>query len=147
MITEFEPMTQAALGEALRIDRTTMVALIDELEARGYVQRKRHPDDRRAFLVHPTKAGLAATVAAFRFSTSSNAGFSPRPVASSGVRLAALGRSSGDDDCREWRAPGWRLDQASFVLSESLDGYEELWRERVERMNQLIRESPKEADR
>ena len=28
-----------------------------------------------------------------------------------------------------------------------LDGYEELWRERVERMNQLISESPKEADR
>ena len=28
-----------------------------------------------------------------------------------------------------------------------LDRYEELWRERVERMNQLIRESPKEADR
>jgi DNA-binding transcriptional ArsR family regulator len=28
-----------------------------------------------------------------------------------------------------------------------LDRYEELWRERVERMNQLINESPKEADR
>jgi hypothetical protein len=28
-----------------------------------------------------------------------------------------------------------------------LDGYEELWRERVERMNQLISEPPKEADR
>ena len=28
-----------------------------------------------------------------------------------------------------------------------LDRYEELWRERVERMNQLISESPKEADR
>jgi DNA-binding transcriptional ArsR family regulator len=28
-----------------------------------------------------------------------------------------------------------------------LDRYEELWRERFERMDQLIRESPKEADR
>jgi len=28
-----------------------------------------------------------------------------------------------------------------------LDRYEELWRERVERMSQLINESPKEADR
>ncbi len=27
-----------------------------------------------------------------------------------------------------------------------LDGYEELWRERVERMNQLINEWPKEGD-
>lgn len=28
-----------------------------------------------------------------------------------------------------------------------LDGYEELWRERVERMSRLITESPKEAER
>src|ERR671911_2214997 len=33
------------------------------------------------------------------------------------------------------------------VARRSLDGYEELWRERVERMNQLISDSPKEADR
>ncbi|MPZ48046.1 MAG: ArsR family transcriptional regulator [Dehalococcoidia bacterium] len=33
------------------------------------------------------------------------------------------------------------------VARRLLDRYEELWRERVERMNQLINESPKEADR
>ena len=33
------------------------------------------------------------------------------------------------------------------VARRLLDRYEELWRERVERMNQLIRQSPKEADR
>jgi DNA-binding transcriptional ArsR family regulator len=33
------------------------------------------------------------------------------------------------------------------VARHLLDRYEDLWRERVERMNQLIRESPKEADR
>ncbi len=33
------------------------------------------------------------------------------------------------------------------VARRLLDQYEELWRERVERMNQLISESPKEADR
>ena len=32
------------------------------------------------------------------------------------------------------------------VARRLLDRYEELWRERVERMNQLISESPKEAD-
>ncbi len=32
------------------------------------------------------------------------------------------------------------------VARRLLDQYEELWRERVERMNQLISESPKEAD-
>jgi DNA-binding transcriptional ArsR family regulator len=33
------------------------------------------------------------------------------------------------------------------VARRLLDRYEELWRERVERMHQLIGESPKEADR
>jgi DNA-binding transcriptional ArsR family regulator len=33
------------------------------------------------------------------------------------------------------------------VARRLLAGYEELWRERVERMNQLISEPPKEADR
>jgi len=64
MVTELEPMTQKALGEALRIDRTTMVALLDDLEGKGYVVRQRHPGDRRAFLVHPTDSGRAAKAAA-----------------------------------------------------------------------------------
>jgi DNA-binding MarR family transcriptional regulator len=66
MVTELEPMTQKALGDALRIDRTTMVALLDDLESKGYVARQRHPRDRRAFLVHPTDSGRAAKAAAVR---------------------------------------------------------------------------------
>lgn len=64
LIVELEPMTQRALSEALRVDRTTMVALLDDLEHRGYVARQRHPRDRRAFLIQPTEAGKAAKVAA-----------------------------------------------------------------------------------
>ena len=64
MVTELEPMTQKALGDALRIDRTTMVALLDDLEDKGYVTRQRHPRDRRAFLVHPTGPGRTAKAAA-----------------------------------------------------------------------------------
>jgi DNA-binding MarR family transcriptional regulator len=60
LVTEREPMTQKALGEVLRIDRTTMVALIDDLERKGFVLRQRHPRDRRAFLVCPTEPGQAA---------------------------------------------------------------------------------------
>ena len=64
LVIEREPMTQKALGELLRIDRTTMVALIDDLEGKGFVVRQRHPRDRRAFLVWPTESGLAAKVEA-----------------------------------------------------------------------------------
>jgi len=66
MVTELEPKTQKALADALGIDRTTMVALLDDLEDKGFVARQRHPRDRRAFLVHPTDSGRAAKVAAVR---------------------------------------------------------------------------------
>jgi len=64
LVIEREPMTQKALGDLLRIDRTTMVSLIDDLEDKGFVERQRHPRDRRAFLVWPTESGLAAKVEA-----------------------------------------------------------------------------------
>jgi len=60
LVTEREPMTQKALGDMLRIDRTTMVTLIDDLERKGFVVRQRHPRDRRAFLVWPTESGRTA---------------------------------------------------------------------------------------
>jgi DNA-binding MarR family transcriptional regulator len=66
MVTELAPMTQKALADALGIDRTTMVALLDDLEDKGYVARQRHPRDRRAYLVHPTDSGRAAKAAAVR---------------------------------------------------------------------------------
>jgi len=64
MATELEPMTQKALADALGIDRTTMVTLLDDLEEKAYVTRQRHPRDRRAYLVEPTDAGRAAKIAA-----------------------------------------------------------------------------------
>jgi MarR family transcriptional regulator, lower aerobic nicotinate degradation pathway regulator len=64
LVTEREPMTQKALGDTLRIDRSTMVSLLDDLERKGYVIRRRHPRDRRAFLIQPTESGHAAKVEA-----------------------------------------------------------------------------------
>ena len=62
LVVEWEPMTQKALGEMLRIDRTSMVGLVDDLERKGYVIRQRHPRDRRAFLHVPpdVPAGIEA---------------------------------------------------------------------------------------
>jgi len=64
LVVEWEPMTQKALGDTLRIDRTTMVSLIDDLERKGYVLRQRHPSDRRAYLVQATETGRVAKVRA-----------------------------------------------------------------------------------
>lgn len=60
MVVEREPMTQRALGASIGVDRSTMVVLLDDLEGKGLVRRARHPEDRRAFLIEPTEAGVAA---------------------------------------------------------------------------------------
>jgi DNA-binding MarR family transcriptional regulator len=49
--------TQRELGSAMGIDPSTMVALIDELEAAGLAKRRPHPTDRRAREVVITPKG------------------------------------------------------------------------------------------
>ena len=46
--------SQQALSDALGVHRTAMVALVDDLEARGLVERRRDPRDRRAYALHLT---------------------------------------------------------------------------------------------
>ena len=45
------------LADRAQMSRPSMLELIDELEAMGYVRRKPDPDDRRAKLIVPTKMG------------------------------------------------------------------------------------------
>jgi DNA-binding MarR family transcriptional regulator len=52
-----EGQTQQALGDALGIPKSRMVALIDDLEERGLVERRLRPDDRRARALHVTPEG------------------------------------------------------------------------------------------
>jgi len=62
-IDDQEPQSQQEVARRLDLDRTTMVALIDELEAKGLVSRSPAPDDRRKNLVTLTPLGrLLATV-------------------------------------------------------------------------------------
>jgi DNA-binding MarR family transcriptional regulator len=54
---EAEPgQNQRGVGERLRIDRTTVVALTDDLESAGLLERRRGTD-RRMFALHLTEAG------------------------------------------------------------------------------------------
>jgi DNA-binding MarR family transcriptional regulator len=50
-------VTQQQLGRAIGMDPSTMVSTIDELEGRGWVERRRHPTDRRAHALHITDEG------------------------------------------------------------------------------------------
>ncbi|HXA29023.1 MAG TPA: MarR family winged helix-turn-helix transcriptional regulator [Candidatus Angelobacter sp.] len=52
-----EGRSQQALGEMLRIPASRMVALVDQLEERGLLERRANPHDRRARALHVTPAG------------------------------------------------------------------------------------------
>ena len=51
------PISQQELGAQLGIDRTTVVELIDELERKGVVVRRRNPRDRRSYALSLTPHG------------------------------------------------------------------------------------------
>jgi DNA-binding MarR family transcriptional regulator len=51
------PLSQHEAALQLRVDRTTMVTLVDALEAKGLVERHRSPLDRRKNIVALTPAG------------------------------------------------------------------------------------------
>jgi DNA-binding MarR family transcriptional regulator len=51
------PLAQLRLAERQGIDRTTMVAVIDELERLGAVERRRDPRDRRRYALDVTARG------------------------------------------------------------------------------------------
>jgi DNA-binding MarR family transcriptional regulator len=51
------PMSQRALGRRLRIDKSPMVGLLDDLERLGLAERRRSNADRRVQAIHLTPKG------------------------------------------------------------------------------------------
>jgi DNA-binding MarR family transcriptional regulator len=50
-------MSQRALGRRLRIDKSPLVGVLDDLEHGGYAERRRSPRDRRIQEIHLTESG------------------------------------------------------------------------------------------
>ncbi len=51
------PLTQTRLCKVTGIEKSSLVLLLDELEKRGWVERKSHPSDRRAYVIVLTPIG------------------------------------------------------------------------------------------
>ncbi|MFF4395239.1 MarR family winged helix-turn-helix transcriptional regulator [Streptomyces sp. NPDC001480] len=49
--------TQAALADAIRADKTRIIAVLDDLESRGLIRRRPDPNDRRARLLSLSAEG------------------------------------------------------------------------------------------
>jgi DNA-binding MarR family transcriptional regulator len=60
VVIEANPgLSQTQLGNALGIDRSTVVAVIDRLESRGLVARQASPTDRRSHALYLSEGGKA----------------------------------------------------------------------------------------
>lgn len=67
VIVEANPgLRQQALADAAQIDRSTLVPALDRLEARGLVERRPDPDDRRSNGLFLTAAGATTLAQAKR---------------------------------------------------------------------------------
>ncbi|GAA2082149.1 MarR family winged helix-turn-helix transcriptional regulator [Actinomadura alba] len=57
MLAAVGPCSQQTLSEELRIDRSVMVSVCDDLERAGLARRERNPRDRRSYAVTITDSG------------------------------------------------------------------------------------------
>lgn len=60
LTVKYPNITQSALARMMGIERSGLVAIVDALEARGYVQRAPVPGDRRVQALVPTDDGRQA---------------------------------------------------------------------------------------
>ncbi|MFL5872000.1 MAG: MarR family winged helix-turn-helix transcriptional regulator [Solirubrobacterales bacterium] len=57
LVDAAEGRSQQAIGQAIEVPASRMVALVDELEQRGLVERRPDPDDRRVRALYLTPEG------------------------------------------------------------------------------------------
>jgi DNA-binding MarR family transcriptional regulator len=65
LLDERGPMPQHGLGTALCLDPSNVVGLLNELEERGFVERRRDPADRRRHIISLSAAGSAELAETF----------------------------------------------------------------------------------
>src|SRR5882757_9354644 len=65
LLSEHGPASQQGLAEALSLDPSNVVGLLNELEERGLITRRRDPSDRRRHIVELSTAGKESLAVAY----------------------------------------------------------------------------------
>lgn len=66
LLADAAPISQHALGEALGVDPSVLVAILNDLEAAGLAERRRDPADRRRHIVGISAKGASLAAAVYR---------------------------------------------------------------------------------
>ena len=61
LISQSPGLSQQELGHRLAILPSRLVALLDELQEKGLIERRHHTEDRRTYALHLTASGRNAT--------------------------------------------------------------------------------------
>jgi DNA-binding MarR family transcriptional regulator len=88
-------LSQSALGQAMGVDRSTVVAVIDKLEGRGLVQRTAAANDRRSNALRLSAEGLKRFAAALKRIYSHEKQITKRLSATERTQLLSLLRRVG----------------------------------------------------
>lgn len=102
--------SQMEIAERIGLDRTSMVGVVDALEEKGYVERRRSDRDRRRNVVTLTPEGERTLSAAERAREEVDRSFleplDPAAAAALVETLAVLHRAHGREDVRPPGCPG-----------------------------------------
>ncbi len=90
LLAASEGLSQRALTDPLGIPASRVVAIVDELEDRGLVERRRNPDDRRAHALYLTAKGRKTLDRARGIAVENDAQFGASLTAAEREQLVAL---------------------------------------------------------
>lgn len=90
---EASPLSQGEIARKMDVDRTTMVALIDDLQDKGLVRRRQDPGDRRRNVVELTDAGRTTVRRATALAAQAEQAFLSPLTSADAARLKKLLRA------------------------------------------------------
>lgn len=112
------PISQQQLAEKMRVNRTLVVGVVDALERRGWVERRRHADDRRSYRLHVTPAGERAAAELGPKIAAANDKMAARLTAAEGKRINELLREVIASD-PERMVPPPLADRTGFLVVQA----------------------------